>query len=220
MIVCSSNELDALSRRAARGAGFAWGLAEEAGKAVRWLAVRRLPSANLVARHLSRSDGAVYGDHSPQIDGERWAARSGNLCPVITGATLSDRARDIVPGKPVVLASVAFPLLLSAFLGRAAKAVGQGFEIFWPGLSIRCRPDGLSIDVSDEAALEVERAADVTVRAASGDPVGRPMQRHPTSVEVAPEDWAVLKALAARTYVPATEESRMRGAGAGLMDTD
>lgn len=220
MIVCSSNELDALSRRAARGAGFAWGLAEEAGKAARWLAVRRLPSANLVARHLSRSDGARYDDLAPVMDGERWAARSGDMCPVIAGAALSDRARDIVPGKSVTLAAVAFPLLLTAILGRAAKATGQSFGISWTGSSVRCCPDGLYIETGDEAALEMERATDVTIQAAAADDAGLAMPRLPTSVEVAPEDWAALKALAARTYVPATEESRMRGAGAGLMDTD
>ncbi len=220
MIVCSANELDALSRRAARATGLAWGLAEEAGKAARWLAVRRLPSASLIARHLSRSDGAAYDDLVPVMEGGRWAARSGKLCPLITGAALSDRAREIVPGKSVTLASVAYPLLLSAFLGRAAKATGHDLEIRWLGLSVRCCPDEISLELGEEAALEAERVTDVTIQAATGNAAGRPMPRLPTSVQVAPEDWAILKALAARTYVPASEESRLRGAGAGLMDTD
>lgn len=60
----------------------------------------------------------------------------------------------------------------------------------------------------------------MTVRALAGRSGGNPTRSEPTSVGVAPEDWAVLKALAARTYVPATEESRLRGAGAGLRDND
>ena len=36
----------------------------------------------------------------------------------------------------------------------------------------------------------------------------------------APEAWATLNRLAHRTYAPATEESRLKGAGAGLSDND
>ncbi|MEL7259121.1 MAG: DUF3726 domain-containing protein, partial [Pseudomonadota bacterium] len=32
----SLNEVESLARKAARGAGYSWGLAEEAGKATRW----------------------------------------------------------------------------------------------------------------------------------------------------------------------------------------
>lgn len=225
MIACSANELDALSRRAARGAGLAWGLAEEAGKATHWLAVRGLPGVGLLARHLQRSDGLAYDDLAPVINGARWSARSGDLCPVIAGAALSDCARDIASGGPVTLAAVAFPLLLSAFLGRAARATGEGFEIRWPGVSIRCLPSGPCLEITDASALEVDRATDVTIRAADGhtaeaDAGEHPTQHRPTGVPVAPEDWKILKALAARTYVPATEESRRHGAGAGLRDND
>ena len=33
----SLNEVEATAKKATRGAGYPWGLAEEAGKAVRWL---------------------------------------------------------------------------------------------------------------------------------------------------------------------------------------
>lgn len=213
MIVCSANELEGLSRRAARGAGLAWGLAEEAGKVARWLAVRRLPSVALVAPCLSRSNGVAYADLVPVVDGRRWAARSGDLCPMVAGAALSDLARDITPGRSVTLSSVVYPLLLSAFLGRAAKATGRSFRIQWSGMSIRCAPDDLSVDFGDETELLRERGLDVTIEATTGKAAGLKMSRQPTSIAVSVDDWAVLKALAALTYVPATDESRLRGAG-------
>ena len=37
-LTVSLSEVDAMSRKATRGAGYAWGLAEEAGYAIRWLA--------------------------------------------------------------------------------------------------------------------------------------------------------------------------------------
>ena len=44
----SLNEIDVSVKRAARGVGMSWGLAEEAGKAARWLAARRLTRLELV----------------------------------------------------------------------------------------------------------------------------------------------------------------------------
>jgi hypothetical protein len=37
---------------------------------------------------------------------------------------------------------------------------------------------------------------------------------------VDPDEWRVLEEFAARTYVPATDVSRLRGAGAGILDAD
>ncbi len=39
-------------------------------------------------------------------------------------------------------------------------------------------------------------------------------------VPIPPADWAIWSALAAKTYVPETEASRLVGAGAGLTDND
>jgi len=218
MTECSINEVEGLARRAARGAGLTWGLAEEAAKATRWLAARRLPCVNLLARHLHTNDGVAYDAVVPDTSDTRWTARSGLLCPVITGAALSDIAKDITAGTRITLDAVAYPLLLSAFLGRAAKASGQGFELRWSGVTILCLPGGPCIEAREQGALEIDRATDVTICATTGE--GQPIERRPESLHVAAEDWAVLKALAARTYVPATVESRMHGAGAGLSDND
>ena len=42
----------------------------------------------------------------------------------------------------------------------------------------------------------------------------------PSARDVTPGLWAKLNALAAKTYVPSNEESRLAGAGAGLTDND
>jgi hypothetical protein len=55
----------------------------------------------------------------------------------------------------------------------------------------------------------------------SGDVPAPPRRRPQTRVpEIAPEAFATLNELAARTYAPATDASRERGAGAGLSDND
>ena len=49
MIDLAHSELRALVTKAARGAGLAWGLAEEAGWAADWLARRSLPAGDWAA---------------------------------------------------------------------------------------------------------------------------------------------------------------------------
>jgi hypothetical protein len=103
MIVCSLNEVEAYGRRAARGAGMSWGLAEEAGKAARWLSARGLPGVELLLRLLTANDGRPYACMAPAIDGGRWESPDGELCPVCCGAALSDRIAELVPGEELVL---------------------------------------------------------------------------------------------------------------------
>jgi hypothetical protein len=75
----SLNEVEAMGKRAARGAGLDWGIAEEAGKAARWLTARGLPGPELLAELLTRNEGKSYEELAPaSIDGV-WEAKSGWL---------------------------------------------------------------------------------------------------------------------------------------------
>lgn len=60
----------------------------------------------------------------------------------------------------------------------------------------------------DGAALLIRQAGEVGAA------------RPPARVAVNADDWARIGALAHRTYVPSTAESRAKGAGAGLTDND
>ena len=86
------NEIEAMGKRAARGVGCDWGIAEEAAKAVRWLAMHRLPGPELLADLLTLNDGRSYADLAPVTVEGVWEATSGSLCPLVAGAALADRA--------------------------------------------------------------------------------------------------------------------------------
>jgi hypothetical protein len=57
---CSLNEIETEARKAARGSGLAWGSAEEAGKAARFLAAHELDSVPLLINLFDRHDGRPY----------------------------------------------------------------------------------------------------------------------------------------------------------------
>lgn len=208
-------EIDALGRKAARGAGFEWGLAEEAGRAARWLAAYRLPGPEALLHALRIVDGATAA-HAPQPDRADWQAEVAPLCPIATGAALSDRARDIAGGAERPLAPVAVPLLLVPFLCRAARDLNVTLILSSAETPVVATPDGPV--APDLDWLSGDSAEDLRVTAGHGTPGGA-MRPCADPWPVAVETWRALDRLAYRTYAPASESSRA-GAGAGTRDND
>ena len=84
----SLNEIEALSKKAARGAGLSWGMSEEAAKATRWLVSHGLPAARLLADLLNQTDRVDRGGLAPVSFDGVWQAKSGQLCPLASGAAV------------------------------------------------------------------------------------------------------------------------------------
>jgi len=220
VIVCSLNEVETYGRRAARGTGMSWGLAEEAGKASRWLAERGLPGVELLARLLTANDGRSYPSMAPVIVDGRWQAAKGALCPVCTGAALSDRIDILARGEEIRLIALAYPLLLAPFLDHSWRADDASYELRWPNVRVSVSAGGVRLEREKESAHLSERVDELKVSVGAyrkGDPTHRPCTG---GVRTQLSVWRAMEALAKRTYVPATEESRARGAGAGRTDND
>ncbi len=100
-------EIESSLRKAARACGLPWGLAEEAGKAARWLAAFDLPGPELTLEHLHNLRGPDYQRFVPDCDAEPWKAPGGILCPIVTGAALADRASELLAGRQFELAGTA-----------------------------------------------------------------------------------------------------------------
>ncbi|MEL6119565.1 MAG: DUF3726 domain-containing protein [Pseudomonadota bacterium] len=199
----SLGEVEALSRKAARGAGFSWGMAEDAGKAVRWLCNWGLPGAEALAGYLdARRDAGGPSDTSSAI----WSAQSGTLCPITCGTVVSDRgALDTA----VDLHALAWPLLIVphvAWIAPKGSVSWPGSHLYWDD---RLRVSG---------PLMTARADQVTLSTLA-KPDGTTCQK----TQRADLDDATLSRLtrfAAKTYAPETEASKTTGAGAGLTDGD
>jgi hypothetical protein len=206
----SLNEVDATARKAARGAGYGWGLSEEAGKATRWLCAHGLDGCRVLAGALVRPEDCKAA--GPVALSGEWYASDGELCPLSTGACLSDCA-DRLTGTSLRMRAVRAPALLLPFAAMAARELNQDLSLTWTG--VRASTDGATLRLEGDPLQS--GPADVTLQpglhsVAPCVPVSRCTPR--------PEDWATLNALAARTYAPATEESRLLGAGAGVTDND
>lgn len=214
----SLNEIESLARRAARGAGLDWGLAEEAGKAVRWLSAAGWPGGEALAALLEARDQSGQIAPRPEIADGRWRSQRGPLCPIATGAALGDRAAEIATDKGMILGPVAQPILLVPFIASSADATGTPLRIGWPG-AVVSRGDGETrADITDRAALTLAQTDEVIItpgHASGGGRITRAWRG-----DMAQEAAKTLADFASRTYAPATPESRLSGAGAGLTDND
>jgi len=217
----SLGQIEQMARKAARGAGFAWGLADQVGQAVRWLHTYALNGAPALAAHLDdcTCDGAPdYAARAPARLAGVWRAPIGPLDPLATGASMSD-CIDAMPGG-IETAAIARPLLAAAFIGHAAHSEGLAFEVTWPGCVLSCargrvRAGGPAVDAATAAFMRCRPCA--PHGPAFG---GRCRAARIVETAVNAGVWARLEHHARRTHVSATAASRLAGAGAGLHDND
>lgn len=213
----SLNEIEAMSKKAARGSGLSWGIAEEAGKAVRWLASHNLPGARALVDLLALNETAAGRTAAPMALENLWAAPNGaTLCPLRTGAALSDCA-DQLPEQPIALGQIAYPVLLAPFAAWAAVHLGKPVCVSWG--TTRIQSDGVGLRIDDpDTTLTVPSVAQVSCSQADDITANftQPTQRGSVDAKT----WNQLNEFAHRTYAPATEASRMLGAGAGVSDND
>jgi hypothetical protein len=187
----SLNEVESLAVKAARGAGFSWGLADDIGRGARALASEGADwSASLLAL-LARAGAfdppsarrsALWLSGEPDMRGQT------PLCPVRTAAFVNDAPPDIGEGA-LRLLNVGLPIWLHALLRT------QGL---W-----RVETD-LGAAAADAALRRGGEAAPAAVSRAT----------------LAPRDFDALNAYAARIYVPESDRSRARGAGGGRVDDE
>lgn len=208
----SLNEIESLCRKAARGAGLSWGLAQEAGYTARWLAAQQLPGPMLLANLLVSQQGICYAQRRPRIDGDVWQAQGHTLCPLISGAALVDRATLLQTGNRLTLHNVGYPLLLLPAAASIAQHIATPVVLSWQGIS-------LGVDVQQGLAKQgpmAQLSATVvdTVLVNTSDLATDVNPPYPGPHKMAGSTLHQLEALAWRTYAPSSEHSRHRDAGA------
>ena len=206
----SLGEIAALATKAARGSGMDWGLADEAGYAVKWLQRRQLPGVAALCRYLSwRQAGeiTIWPDDT---------ARDGHYCPIATGAAYGDG----VFGDDVQFARVRTPLLLIPFI--SLRAANTPVCLSMENAVFVLTQDKLGFSKNDTAILMDSSACQIY--AASDDELPAMITIANDTIPRVPVTASacitVLNSFAKNTYAPATESSRLAGAGAGLNDND
>ena len=212
----SRNEVMLAALKASRGARLPNGLAEDIAGATLWLCDHNFPGLDVLYRALS---AAIAADESQPRSGQGGQTRSApghddlqdppgrNAMMVYTGPSWIDLALA-EPGEALRVTDVDEPWLLLGLAGHAARLYKTALSMQWDNNNATL--------LSTSGAVWIGRrelSTAVTITVAMPESVGE-------GLDIAPEKLARINQLAARTYVPASDESRLKGAGAGIVDED
>ncbi len=234
----SLNEIEKVCEKAACGVGVPAGADSDIGFGAAWLEARGLPGVTVAARDLAnfeyagltwRNSGAErYGD----AQGSSLLPHAGGLIDLAAADALGARGEL----KTVTLANARSPLFL---LPAAVQRLEDGctFRLTWDSPKVAAMADGdTGVTIHGDALLS-DAATTLRIEAVVGDvdskgPPSPPLLCDHEALEsrlaaslregvaVDQASWDRLQELAARTLVPASGESRRRGAGAEIDDNE
>lgn len=228
----SVNEVSALAKKAARGAGYSWSLADEAAFAVSWLCHRGLDGPGALATHLQHVHGVDLTTIQLQSLQQPWAGGENGLCALACGTALTDTLH-IELADEQIYERVITPYLLLPFLAYRNEQLCKRTQRPWQTLITTATFEAELTSTNTHTAVEVHdnepaiTAANqptegtVTCRITELDSrakvLAQPLLHHRSILCAKVLD--TLNRFAANTYAPATEASR-QGAGAGNTDND
>jgi hypothetical protein len=212
-IMMSQPEIMSLACRAARGAGYSWGMAEEAGFAAVWLAHYGFDWADTLLARLSGPRGSAFVPQS-----KAWRS-AGPVCGLHAGVTLADFATlpEGPLGSGVTIGAALDPLCLLPFVARSAARAKVPLNVccdrhVW----VRLGPTGVHLS---DLNLNTRSSAMISVRPAPANKPDTPPREHHQTAHVSKRVYDRLETLALHMTVPATAQS-LSGAGAAGSDSD
>ena len=199
------SEIDTTSKRAAKGAGFSWGIAEEVGKNMRLLELFGLPGIKNLNQFLKDYKEKQFQKVTLISDTNN--ANKYPYCPIILGVNFIDQVNLLDKKINIQISNVAFPLLFLPFVSRASEMIGK--RIF---LKIEEKEFLLNLNQSiysnylKNEILKVCNTINISFIENSNS--------------FNENEWKELYKLSEDTFVEETESLKISGAGAGLTDND
>ena len=119
----SLSEIETVSKRSTRAAGFSWGIAEEVGKNIRILELFGLGGIISLNYYFRVKNKKKY-EKLHLISSENKISKS-EFCPILAGLSFLDQVRSLEDLKEIKLEKLAFPILFLPFVSRASEIIGN-----------------------------------------------------------------------------------------------
>ena len=201
----SLSEIETVSKRSTRAAGFSWGIAEEVGKNIRILELFGLGGIINLNYYFRVKNKKKY-EKLHLISSVNKISKS-EFCPILAGLSFLDQVRSLEDLKEIKLEKIAFPILFLPFVSRASEIIGKKLELkidsrtFLLNYNNSIYSDSLNVGV-------VEIGNNISIKFKENqDSFGE-------------EVWKELYKLSENTFVEETDSLKEGGAGAGLTDND
>ena len=201
----SLSEIETVSKRSSKAAGFSWGVAEEIGKNIRILEMFGLPGIRNLNYYFRVRTNKKFEKLSLISDKNKTTKLE--FCPIISGLGFLDQIRSLENFNEISFEKIAYPLLFLPFISRASEVIGKKLE-----LKIDNRVFLLNYNHSIYSNSLNEGI--VTV----GNIITIKFIENKDSFDE--NEWKELYKLSENTFVDESDTLKQGAAGAGLTDND
>ena len=203
----SLGEIEALCKKASRGVGLSWGLAEEAGLIARHLSEFNLPGSDTVYSNLKFIECNGWEDNLIDL---KFLDQIGKpISGLLLGVMILDQLSNIADYTASFKESVIGPLAVAGALLRLQNE-RYFFSLSWENCQITMDDDGFTVS-GKNLNPKVVNCFVVSIYKSSK----KPFFNKKINKRIQIKSWEFLTKMAHKTYVPESATSRLRGAGAG-----
>ena len=201
----SFSEIDTVSKRASRAAGFDWGIAEEVGKNIRILEMLGMPGIKNL-NHYYKIRNKKKFEKIKLINEENQKTQL-EYCPIIAGVNFLDQVRSLENLDEIRFKNLAFPILFLPFRSRASEVVGKK-------ILLNIDSKNFLLNFNNSVYSNSLNNGIVTI----GNNVVIKFLNNIDSFE--DNEWKDLYKLSENTFVEENDSLKQSAAGAGLTDND
>ena len=201
----SLSEIDTVSKRASRAAGFSWGIAEDVGKNIRILEIFGLPGIRNLNSFLKKKEESKF-ENLNIIDLENLPVNN-QFCPIIAGINFLDQIKTLEKLNEIKFEKIAFPLLFLPFVSRASEIIGKRIFLKFDDKEflLNFNNNIYSNFLKNEI---IEIAKNISIKFIDNLDL------------FTDNEWKELYSLSENTFVEESDSLKKEGAGAGLTDND
>ena len=201
----SLSEIDTVSKRSSRAAGYTWGIAEEVGKNVRLLEFFSLPGIKNLNSFLNNKKNIKL--ENLNLIAKDNSTNNSQYCPVIAGVNFLDQIKTLENLSEINFKNIAYPILFLPFVSRASEIVGK---------RILLKLDDKEFLMNFNKCIYSNFSKQEIVKTAERISI-KILKNEDSFTE---NEWKELYKLSEETFVEENESLRQSGAGAGLTDND
>jgi len=201
----SLSEIDTVSKRSSRAAGYSWGIAEEVGKNIRLLEFFSLPGIKNLNDFLKSKKNIKLENLSLITEDNK--TNHSQYCPVIAGVNFLDQIKTLENLNEIKFKNIAYPILFLPFVSRASEIVGK---------RILLKLDEKEFLMNFNNCIHSNFSKQVIVKTAERVSI-KILKNEDSFTE---NEWKELYKISEETFVEENESLKNSGAGAGLTDND
>ena len=201
----SLSEIETISKRATRAAGFSWGVSEEVGKCIRLLELFGLPGIKNLNSYFKNSDLKNF-ENLKLINKENKPQKKA-FCPINLGVNFIDQIRTLEKFNKCKFKNIVYPILFLPFLSRASEVIGKKILFNFDKNQFL-----LNFNISVFSNFSNDQFPHIAENAQIDF-----LDNKDNFSEI---EWKSLYRLSEQTFVEETDSLKQGAAGAGLTDND